>query len=325
MPIAFRGLFTTAILMSAMHVGCPPAIADALADAGTARDAIALLGGFPVEVARITTAIERTPLPSGHVSFECTYPALGRAQFFVKDHVLRYSSSTAFPELNLQSKVQPVQVSSKQFAGKFTPILRQWSQATLPQASAAFSRAADEVRIVQDEIKGGARPNELQRTRVISALDNILASLDTGKTELTTMTRILSEYLQQQRASRESLSHWSMTANTEVKSFAQKTRTEINAQRCKGDGLDKLGTMERNANASITIITSSIYDLQERTDAADKALSIVLGTFVGYASRYEAVTDRLKVVKEAPVGSIIQNLHLTIATKTWQDFVGTAK
>ena len=72
-------------------------------------------------------------------------------------------------------------------------------------------------------------------------------------------------------------------------------------------------------------IKNRIGELQKRDEEADKALSIVLGTFVGYASRYEAVAGRLKVVKEAPLGSTIQGLHLSIAARTWQDLVDAAK
>jgi hypothetical protein len=72
-------------------------------------------------------------------------------------------------------------------------------------------------------------------------------------------------------------------------------------------------------------IKNRIGELQNRDEEADKALSIVLGTFVGYASRYEAVAGRLRVVKEAPLGSTIQGLHLSIATRIWQDLVDAAK
>jgi len=320
-----RALRAIAIALCAIHLGCAPVSAEVLADAGPARNAIALLTSFPVEVDRISTTLEHIPVPSGRVIYTCTYPPAGRAVFYVKDHVLNYSSKASFPELNLRPKVQPVQTATKQFADKFTPILRQWSQTTLPRASAAFSQAANEVHAVQDEINQGIGPNESQRARVISALTAILSSLDTGKAELTEMTRIMSEYHLGQQALRESLSQWSVTASPQVRSFTEKTREEINRQRCKGDGLDKLGSIEREANASIAAITSNIDALQQRTDEANKALPIVIGAFVSYAARYEAVAERLKVVQESPVGSVIQNLHLVIATKTWQDFVNTAQ
>jgi hypothetical protein len=325
---SFRSLVVAAVLTGAANIGFSQVAADDRpVDAGPALEAITLLGRFPAEVERITTEISRVPLPAGGVSYECKYPPAGKAIFFVKDHTLRYSSKISFSGLasGLQPTIQAVQTSSKQFAGSFTPMLRKWAQTSLPQSSAAFNSALIEIQTVQDEMKRGIGPSESQRTRVIAALDRILASLKDGKGELTAMTGILGKYLLEQRAARGSLSNWSASATGQVQSYGQKSREEMNQQRCKGDGPAQLDTLVRNTNASITMIKDKIGELEKRDNEADKALSIVLGTFVGYSSRYEAVTSRLKVVQESPLGSTIQSLHLAIATRTWQDLVGAAK
>jgi hypothetical protein len=311
---SFRSLVVAAVLTGAANIGFSQVAADDRpVDAGPALEAITLLGRFPAEVERITTEISRVPLPAGGVSYECKYPPAGKAIFFVKDHTLRYSSKISFSGLasGLQPTIQAVQTSSKQFAGSFTPMLRKWAQTSLPQSSAAFNSALIEIQTVQDEMKRGIGPSESQRTRVIAALDRILASLKDGKGELTAMTGILGKYLLEQRAARGSLSNWSASATGQVQSYGQKIREEINQQQCKGDGPAQL--------------EDKIKELEKRDNEADKALSIVLGTFVGYSSRYEAVTSRLKVVQESPLGSTIQSLHLAIATRTWQDLVGAAK
>jgi hypothetical protein len=181
------------------------------------------------------------------------------------------------------------------------------------------------VQAVQDEMKKGIGPNGGQRTRVIAALDRILVSLKDGKGELTTVTGILTKYLLDQRAARGSLSGWSATAAGQVKSISQRISQEMDQQRCKGDGPAQLATLERKADASIGAIKRKIGELEKLDSDADKALSIILGTFDGYSSRYETVAGRLKVVKEAPLGSTIQGLHLAIAANLWQDLVTTAR
>jgi len=355
---AFRSLIVAAALMGAANVGFSQA-------PGDPREAIARLGSFPGEVEKITTAISRTSLPDGasilmktHVTGmqvleksqeRCRFRELQKGEperFFyafqhwvnlekgwvnlengklpvaIPDFATKYPEAISFPDLNasLQSRIQVVQTSNRQFADRFTPMLRHWAETSLPQSSAAFNSASAEVLAVQDE-----GTNESQRTRVIAALDRILASLGSGKGELTAMADVLSGYLQGQRAARGSLSGWSTAAAGQVQSRAEEISREMKKAGCPGDYQVRVDTIVRNANASIATITTNIGELQKRDNEADTALSIVLGTFVGYASRYEAVADRLKVAKEAPLGSTIQDLHLSIAAGMWQDLVESAK
>jgi hypothetical protein len=270
---AFPDLIAAAAL-AATNVGSSQVVAD---NTQQAQEAIALLGRFPIEVEKITTAISRIVLPTGGVSYTCVYTAFAHAAG-VK--TLHYSSQTSFSGLDsgLQPRIQAVHTSSKRFADSFTPILRQWAQTALPRSSVAFSNASVEVLAVQDEMKRGIGPSESQRTRVIGALDRILASLNTGKGELTTMNKLLSGYLQEQRAARGSLSDWSTTASGQIQSRAQKIREDIDRQRCKGDGLAKLAEIERNANASIATIKTRIEELQRRDAEADSFLALLSGT-----------------------------------------------
>jgi hypothetical protein len=321
MKAPFRGFVVAAALLSTVNAGFSQGVGDDRpVDAGPALAAIALLGRFPGEVARITTEISRVSWPPGRVSYTCIY-------IFWGAKTANYSSPVSFSDLDpsLPSKIQAVQTSSKQFADSFTPMLRKWGQTSLPESSAAFNNASTIVQGVQDEMKRGMGPNEAQRTRVIAALDHILANLKNGKGELTAMTSVLSKYLLDQRAARGFLSSWAATAAGQVQAKNQKVREDINQQRCKGDGPQQLDALVRNANASINTVKGRIGELEKLDSEADKGLSIVLGTFVGYSSRYEAVAGRLKVVKEAPLGSTLQGLHLAIAAKTWQDLVDTAR
>jgi hypothetical protein len=181
------------------------------------------------------------------------------------------------------------------------------------------------VQAVQDELKRNIGPNEAQHARVVAALDRILASLKDGKGELTAMTGVLSQYLLAQRTARGSLSGWAATAAGQVQANNQTIRKEIDRQPCKADGPQKLDALVRDSNASINAVQGKIGELDKLDREADTGLSTVLGTFVGYSSRYEAVADRLRVVKNAPLGSTLQGLHLAIAADTWQELVDTAK
>lgn len=312
--------------MSTVNTGFSQGVSDDRpVDAGPALAAIALLNRFPGEVERITTEISRIPRPEGRVSYTCLY--YNRWGAIKLPHKHDYSSPVSFSDLDpsLTSKTQAVKTSSKQFADSFTPMLRKWGRTSLPESSAAFSNASTIVQAVQDEMKRGIGPNEAQRTRVIAALDHILTSLKNGNGELTAMSSVLSKYLLDQRAVRGSLSSWAATAAAQVQAKNKIVGEDINQQLCKGDGPQQLDALVRNANASINTIKGKIGELEKLDSEADKGLSIVLGTFVGYSFRYEAVADRLKVVKNAPLGSAIQGLHLAIAAKTWQDLVDTAK
>jgi len=312
-------------LMVAAAVCLPAAAADAV-DAAPVRQAVELLGRFPGEVESIAATLTRISLSSGKVSYVCSYTPLGKAAMY-GDRKARYDGQISFSDLDagLQPKVRAAQNSAREFASGFAPLLRQWAQTTLPDTSNAFIGASGELLGIQDEVRRGVGPNESQRTRAIAALDRILAPLGSGKGQLAGMAGILSRYLQQQRAARGSLSDWSAAAAGEIQRRAQRIREEMNRQRCLGDGPAQPDGIVRRANASIGAIAAGVGELEKRETEADRALALVLGTFVGYVSRYEAVAERLKVVREAPLGSTIQSLQLSIASRTWQDLVAAAK
>ncbi len=292
-------------------------------DVQPVKDAIALLGRFPAAANATLATISNTPVGGQRtVAYKCGYDCLGSLCFMD----LSFQSSANFDGAQnlLRSKVQEVKNSTQGFSGTFTPMLKAWANTALPNSSAAFGQAADTIRAVQQEVAKGSGPSASQRLTVLTALERLVGSLNASRSGLTTMSQVLGPYLQQQRIAQGSLASWGPMVRGQVESTAKTIRSQMDAQRCQGDGHEQLNRIVAQMNTSIGTVTQSTGELDRLTTDADRALSVVLGTFVSFASRYEEIATQLKNAKDAPAGSVIQNIHFSVAQQSWQEFVDAA-
>lgn len=189
----------------------------------------------------------------------------------------------------------------------------------LPAFSQAFDVNADRVLAVQEQLRQGIGPNDVQRQQVTQALQQLDADMARSSAQLEAGVAALGISLQQQSAYRDQIRAAIDGADRSAREALQRVEAGAQSHRCQ-DGLQqKFNTIRSDFSASLQRISSAFTQLDASSRAAESGVAALLGAVVGSRTDMQSILDLIKAAQNDQMGSFLERLHLTAAKKQWHD------
>jgi hypothetical protein len=283
------------------------------------NNALSLLKQYQGEIAKVREAAGKLG-PYG-IYGDCTSTCVKRSWFFgiCEATGVNFSASLDFQSTRggLNSVLQEAERYAGTFSGSFAPT-QAWID-RLPEFSQQFNADADRVLGVQQEIKAGNGPTDLQRQVVAQALQDLTGILESSSTPLRQGTGALAAFLQQQSQYRQSIAQaiagFDRSSQDQLKALmhnvSNKPGCGTSAIRSSIEG--QFNSIKGQLAISSGEISQAYQNLETSSRTAEKAVADLLGFVVSTQTDVNSVKDMVNAANADQLGSFLQRLHLDAA------------
>ena len=318
-------LCLTALLLSGAALVLPqPSAGQTRQEFGSAKEAIATLAQFPGAIRqKVSDASQATfRLGRGIIGFDCCAEKF--LWWCTREYHAAFNTHIPEPHSHLGEALKQAVRHSETLPVSFKPV-NDWFQQTLPRFNTSFAEASARILAIADEISAGEGPTAEQRREVASLLDGLSTSLEQGSEKLKTGLGVLATFQQKLVAIQQEITEANKYLEAEAQQAIDGLHAIINKQPCGQDqARSELGGIQREFNNAVNTSTAALSALEELTNDADNALSLLMGTVINFVAHYEQVSDEVEQAQSAELGSVIQELHLDVARAAWDDLAAYA-
>jgi hypothetical protein len=298
-------------------------------DFAPAKAAIDSLKQLPASVSRVQSVIQGTSYGPFEISGSCDYDkqwyCLGMACRTFK-WWWKFPNYTWFKD-SLAARYNEVSSVSQQFDSRFTPV-KTWMLTSLPQ----FSQQLDkENEIISAAGRVAADPNsspaaiEQAKSDLLASLNRIENGLQPGVKQLNDGISSLSNFNSQLNQSLQNVNNLRVSLDRVVSADKANMNAKLGEYPCgDGDARAQYNGIENLVTGQFQNVQTAAQSYGVTSNQTDRDVSIILGTVLNFQTRYQGISQALRLAQLSPAGAV-QQLRINVVAASWRDFAQYAE